>query len=245
MSLIKIASLIFVVVLVATLLLIIKPDKSIPNSRHTGPAVTAGNIGYLPLGDSYTIGERLKENERWPNQLTANYQPNGHKLQILANPAVTGYTTQNLIDKELPLVDSFKPDFVSVQIGVNDFVQGVDGRTFQKNFDYILTSLQQKLRLPSNIIVVTIPDFGKTQTGSQFGSPDSSTDGILKFNKIIKTVASSKQIAVADIFPVSQKVIDDPSLTSNDGLHPSSLQYQYWTNIIRDILAANNLPKLK
>lgn len=31
-------------------------------------------IRYLALGDSYTIGESVRESERWPNQLAAKLE---------------------------------------------------------------------------------------------------------------------------------------------------------------------------
>ena len=33
------------------------------------PVSARQSIRYLALGDSYTIGESVAENERWPNQL--------------------------------------------------------------------------------------------------------------------------------------------------------------------------------
>src|SRR5206468_3991148 len=40
----------------------------------------------------------------------------------LRNPAVNGYTTDDLILDELYLVEAFKPDLVTVLIGANDVV---------------------------------------------------------------------------------------------------------------------------
>ena len=135
------ATLFVILVFVAALVL---------SHRHGSAKVAApipnkeGNtVTYLPLGDSYTIGQSVTKNERWPNQLVEKFASSGTKLQITANPSVTGYTSQDLIDRELPLVPKIKPDFVTVLIGVNDYVQGVDSVTFQKNLNYILTSLQK------------------------------------------------------------------------------------------------------
>ena len=48
------------------------------------PTIT---VKYLALGDSYTIGQGVEENERWPNQLSAQLESNGidvQKTQIIA-----------------------------------------------------------------------------------------------------------------------------------------------------------------
>lgn len=205
-------------------------------------------IRYLPLGDSYTIGQSVRESERWPNQLTDRARASGIHLSIVANPAVTGYTTQDLIEKELPLVPRYHPDFVTVLIGVNDYVQGVDPIAFTRNLNYILDSLQSNITKPKHIILVTIPDYGLTPTGGRFGPPEVSRVGVEKFNGIIREAASAHNLAVADIFSVSQTVVKDPTLTASDGLHPSGKQYKLWTEVIyKTILDAQlfrlNAPK--
>ncbi len=209
-----------------------KPAASIP-----------GAIRYLPLGDSYTIGQSVPEQDRWPNQLAARLAAKGTTLQIVANPSATGYTTQDLIDHELPLVTQLKPDFVTILIGVNDYVQGVPIGTFQKNLAYIVAMLQQEMTKPKNIVLVTIPDYGKTPAGAQFGSPQTSQAGVEAFNAIIQKVASNQKLPLADIFPISQQVADDPSLIAGDGLHPSGKQYTAWTNIIYDTIQSSGLLK--
>lgn len=236
----------FILGIVALFVVILLIFLYINNKEMGGPAAKStdvpGAIRYLPLGDSYTIGESVAENDRWPNQLTAKYAATDKTLQIIANPSITGYTSQNLIDHELPLVDSLRPDFVSVLIGVNDYVQGIEAQTFHKNLDYIVKTLKQKLKEPGNIVLVTIPDFGKTRAGAQFGSPAQSETGIIAFNNIIKEVALAHEVSVADIFPVSQAVASDPSLTADDGLHPSAKQYAIWTEIILETMQSNKLP---
>ncbi len=205
-------------------------------------AVIPGAIRYLPLGDSYTIGESVSENQRWPNQLASRLAQDGKKLQIVANPSVTGYTTQDLIDRELPLLPRLKPDFVTILIGVNDYVQGVDAQSFQQHLEYIVTTVQNQLAKPNNLVLITIPDYGKTPSGERFSNPQSAEAGVREFNQIITDTASEHKLAIADIFGVSQKVVSDPSLIASDGLHPSGKQYTDWTDVIYAALQSNKLP---
>ncbi len=234
-----------VVAVVAGLYTILQLARSKPTkpASQTGQeaASTANSIRYLPLGDSYTIGQSVAVAERWPNQLAKDFKPSGKSLSIVANPSVTGYTSQDLIDKELPLVRQLKPDFVTVLIGVNDYVQGVAEQTFQTNLELIVKTLQADMTKPQNILLVTIPDYAKTPAGAQYGDPVAATEAIQRFNQIIIALATKAKLPYADIFGVSQQVVGDRSLTASDGLHPSGKQYAAWTVIIKQSLEASDL----
>jgi acyl-CoA thioesterase-1 len=219
--------------------------------RHQAPTNTsattkpvrahAQGIRYLPLGDSYTIGQSVPKDQRWPNQLAAKFAADGTKVAIVDNPSVTGYTTQDLIDRELGLVAKLKPSVVSVQIGVNDYVQQVPIETFQKNLTFILDTLQKELPNPGNIFLVTIPDYAKTPTGAQFGDPTAATAAITVFNAFITQQANERKLPLVDIFSISQAVAADPSLTASDGLHPSGKHYAKWADAIYQILKPTKL----
>jgi acyl-CoA thioesterase-1 len=249
MSTLKLVGIGVTVIAIITAIVLLRPDNTKTTSQPATPVAVKTNsdnasaITYLPLGDSYTIGQSVSESDRWPNQLIARLANDGKQLKIVANPSVTGYTTQNLIDRELSLVPKLKPDFVTILIGVNDYVQGVDASTFQHNLDYIISTVQKQLLKPGNIVLVTIPDYGKTPTGAQYGSPQESEKGIAAFNAIITTAGAKYNLPVADIFAVSQKVAADRSLIASDGLHPSGKEYTAWTNIIYQTLKTAQLPQ--
>jgi acyl-CoA thioesterase-1 len=217
-------------------------QKGPVTSKPAQPAAQSDAIRYLPLGDSYTIGQSVPEADRWPNQLVARLSSQGTKLRIVDNPSVTGYTTQDLIDRELPLLSKDKPQFVTILIGVNDYVQGVPAATFTNNLNYIIATVQASLTQPKNVLLVTIPDYGLTPTGAEFGDPNQTAQGIMTFNTIIEQVAAAHDLAVADIYPVSLGVATDPSLIADDGLHPSGKEYTAWTNVIYTAMMASKLP---
>lgn len=189
-------------------------------------------IGYLPLGDSYTICTGATEKESWPVLLTEHLNKEGINISLLDNPARNGFSTQNLIDKELPVFKKLKPDFVTLLIGVNDWVRGVSSTEFQKNFKYILDEVQLQLTDKTKIIVITIPDFGVTPEGKNYGSGRDISKGILSFNEIIKMEAKKRKLRVVDIFGISKKMKDDNSLVAKDGLHPSAKEYAVWETLI-------------
>ncbi|WP_240916519.1 GDSL-type esterase/lipase family protein [Pedobacter sp. HDW13] len=96
---------------------------------NTDPSITSPTTGgstfsYLALGDSYTIGEAVKQAESFPYQLQNLLK--GKNISV-ANPkiiAVTGWTTDELqvgIKKE-NLSGTY--DFVTLLIGVNNQYRG-------------------------------------------------------------------------------------------------------------------------
>jgi acyl-CoA thioesterase-1 len=194
------------------------------------------NIKYVALGDSYTICEGAKAEDSWPVLLVKNLKAHGINTELSANPARTGWTTQDLIDKELAVCEKCKPDFVTLLIGVNDWVQGIDSATFHKNLLYIIAKVQAILPDKNNLVLITIPDFGVTPTGSQYGGGRDISAGIASFNQIIIKEGQNKRLMVVDIYPETQKMKENSSLIATDGLHPSAKEYAIWETAVYPIV---------
>jgi lysophospholipase L1-like esterase len=195
-------------------------------------SVIIKEVNYLPLGDSYTICTGATEKESWPVLLTQHLNDEKIKTTLLENPARNGYSTQNLIDRELPLVKKLKPNFVTLLIGVNDWVREVPENTFKKNFIFILDELQKELPDKSKIVLITIPDFGVTPQGKLYGGGRDISEGISAFNSLIKAEGKKRGLPVVDVFAVSKKMKEDNSLVAADGLHPSAKEYAVWEALI-------------
>lgn len=188
---------------------------------------------YLPLGDSYTIGEGALPEEAWPNLLIKTLNDAGIDIELMGNPSVTGWTSQQLIDTELPIFDKKKPNFTTILIGVNDWVQEVSEKKFEINFVYILNYVQTRLKDKSKIVVITIPDFGVTSNGGKYGKGRNISEGISGFNDIIKKHAKERNIPCVDIFPISKRMRNESDLVANDNLHGSAKMYSLWEELIR------------
>src|SRR5438128_2025513 len=195
-------------------------------------AAAEEKIRYVALGDSYTIGEGAAANESWPALLTRHLNQQGVDVDLVANPSVTGWTTQDLIERELPIFRREKPNFGSLLIGVNDWVQGVDEKTFRQRFSFIVEEMLKALGNKARLLVVTIPDFGVTPTGPKYARGRNISEGIASFNKIIMAESEKRGLRVADVFELSKKMGTDPSLVAADGLHPSAREYAEWEKII-------------
>lgn len=193
-------------------------------------------IRYVALGDSYTICEGAQEHEAWPGILCSHLKKKGMDIALIANPSVTGWTTQNLIDKELPVLDASNASFVTLLIGVNDWVQKVEAEKFHANLIFILDHIQQKIPDKTKIVLITIPDFSASPNGPKYSHGRDITEGIREFNAIITKEGEKRKLKVVDIFPVTQQMKGRSDLVSGDGLHPSAKEYAIWENLILPVV---------
>ncbi len=198
-------------------------------------AVLAGCVGgvtdpaparYVALGDSYTIGTSVRGADRFPDQLVAA-MGSDPALELVANLAVNGYTSADLVRQELPALEALEPDVVTVLIGVNDVVQGVPAATYEANVVTILDELLGQLPA-ERIIAIAIPDYTVTPAGADYGDPTAQRSGIAANNATMARLAGERGIAFVDIVDLSERAADHRTLVADDGLHPSGAQYALW-----------------
>ena len=195
---------------------------------------------YVALGDSYTIGTSVAADESWPSQLVARLP----ELELVANLAVNGHTSTDLITDELPQLERLQPELVSVLIGVNDVVRGVPDLAYAGNVAVILEELLTRLP-PSRIVCVATPDYTRTPRGADYGDPIQQSDAIVRFNAILREASEQRRIAfVPEIFEISQQASEDEQLVASDGLHPSATQYARWVEsiepVVRELLVSEH-----
>ena len=193
-------------------------------------------VRYVALGDSYTICTGTTAENSWPVLLCKHLNQNETDITLVANPSRNGFTTQDLIDSELPVYELSNPTFATLLIGVNDWVQGVDAKIFRKNLAYILDKMQAKLSNKSNLVLITIPDFGVTPTGARYSGGRDISKGIAEFNAIILEEAKKRNLKTVDLFPKSKEMGKDRSLVAADGLHPSAKEYAVWKTLIYPVV---------
>jgi lysophospholipase L1-like esterase len=188
-------------------------------------------LRYVALGDSYTVGTSVPAAERWPDQLVRRVPG----LSLVANVAVNGYATDDVMRDELPRLAALRPEFASLLIGVNDVVRGMPPVAYRSNLVKILDALL--VALPAwRIVTVSTPDYTVTPMGGSFGRPESQRAGIEANNAVLRELAEARDIAFADIYEISGRAANDPSLVAGDGLHPSGVQYRLWVDVIEPVV---------
>jgi lysophospholipase L1-like esterase len=189
-------------------------------------------IRYVAIGDSYSIGEGASPNESWPAVLTRHLNEKGLRVELVANPSRTGWTTKEAIDHELPVFVRARPNFATLQIGANDWVQGISEEIFRKRLALLLDRILGVLASKNRLLIVTIPDFSVTPAGGRYGQGRDISEGILRFNQIIIEEAKRRELRVVGVFQLSKEMKSDSSLIAADGLHPSAREYAEWEKVI-------------
>jgi lysophospholipase L1-like esterase len=192
-----------------------------PNSLH-----------YLALGDSYTIGESVRENERWPVQLVAALRERGLSMADADIIARTGWTSADLQSAIQRQYNGQTYDLVSLLIGVNDQYQGVSIDDYRPRFKELLNfAITAAGGDPTHVIVVSIPDWGATPfaEGQDRAAIGAQIDA---FNAVNRKESIAAGVQYFDITPISRQTTSDPGLVAGDGLHPSGEMYSKWVELI-------------
>ncbi|MGI8435454.1 MAG: SGNH/GDSL hydrolase family protein [Chthoniobacterales bacterium] len=194
--------------------------------------MSAPVLRYAVIGDSYSIGEGASEEQSWPALLARHLTKSGIPVELVSNPARTGWTTRDAIEKELPLFRAARPDFGTFMLGVNDWVQGLEPAIFRANVAELLDAMRSILPNERRLLVITIPDFSVTPDWKTYARGRDISAGLAGFNAVLAEEAAQRGLRLVDIFPLSKKMGEDPALVVADGLHPSAKAYAEWEELI-------------
>jgi len=198
------------------------------------------NRTWLALGDSYTIGEAVPENERYPEQAAVLLRQMGISMRAPQIIARTGWTSGDLISHsnhlENPAGEGF--DIVSLLTGVNNQYQGKSISRYDQEFSLLVDRCIKAADLrPAHVIVLSIPDYSKTAFGRSRPDPAAIAEEIDAFNVVNRSVAMTKSVHYLDITEESRKAGLDPELVAADGLHYSGKAYAVWADLLAKLIA--------
>lgn len=191
----------------------------------------ADTLTYLALGDSYTIGESVPQEQSFPYQLAARLRASNHIVNKPDIIAVTGWTTGDL-KQGITQRDIIKHDYniVTLLIGVNNQYRGYSIEDYRKEFIELLSSaINYAGGKKQHVFVLSIPDWGVTPYARNGGFDAKKVgDDIDRFNAINKEETKRMGVTYVDITPASRRATYAPDLIAPDGLHPSGSMYALW-----------------
>jgi lysophospholipase L1-like esterase len=188
-------------------------------------------LTYLALGDSYTIGESVPEDQRWGVHLAQMLRAKGIDVSNPVTIARTGWTTAELISA----INAAKPasnfNLVSLLIGVNNQYRGQSLATYRQEFRELLQmAIKFGQNEPGRVLVLSIPDWGLTPF-AQGRNQAQITAEIEAFNAVARDETQKAGVTFIDITPLTRKAANDLSYLATDGLHYSGKMHREWAEL--------------
>ena len=190
-----------------------------------------GPLTLLALGDSYTIGEGVNEEERWPNQFVKVAYENGIDFLTPRIIAMTGWKTYDLINGIESSNFEKKYDYVALLIGVNNQFNSRSINEFEDDLDKLLIKINNLKKKDGSVLIISIPDWGSSPYGENIDRNEISNE-INTFNNSLKSFANINGLKYVDVTEISRRAINEPNLITSDNLHPSGLMYLEWAKKI-------------
>lgn len=198
------------------------------------PTDSEHRLNYLALGDSYTVGESVDENQRWPQQLVAKLREQDIPIADPVIIARTGWTTEDLVAAIGEQYDGETYDIVSVLAGVNDQYRGYAIEVYREHFRELLAfAISAAGARPDRVIVLSIPDWGVTPF-AEGRDREQIAAAIDAFNAVNRAESEAAGVAYFDITPISRTAAENTDMLAYDGLHPSGEMYAAWVEVLLD-----------
>ena len=192
-----------------------------------------GQLKYLALGDSYTIGTgATHESRNFPSLLALRLEAeSGHPVRVV-NPAVNGFTTIDLLAKEIGFIEELHPHVVTVLIGVNDLVRGRGVEQYRESIVEIYDAIASLELARGRVAAISIPDWSIVPAARDYGEPNRIWRTTEAFNAAARDEASKRSYTWVDISAVSRSGLSSPGWIAADDLHPGDVQYAAWADEI-------------
>lgn len=196
------------------------------------------SIRYLALGDSYTIGEKVPEDESWPYQLTSCLNSEGFTIQNPEIIAVTGWRTDDLRDSIASQnYESNSFHLVSLLIGVNNQYQNKSFKQFKTEFEEVLqTAISLSANDEKGVFLVGIPDYSLSEFAQNKNLKKVSSQ-LKRYNRYIKKMSQRYDVAYYPLQKLSKPLHKNKAMLAEDLLHPSGEQYKIWVDSFKEKVA--------
>lgn len=198
----------------------------------------AYKLNFLALGDSYTIGEGVTDENRWSVQLAGLMRNDSVDI---GNPdiiAKTGWTTAELQTAIAGRNNKKRYDLVSLMIGVNNQYRGQSVETYRTEFRALLeTATQYAKGKATHVVVLSIPDWGRSPFAkTKDKEPAKVGREIDAFNAVAQDECQKMGVVYVDVTPLTRAAAGDDSQFADDGLHYTGKQMKLWAEQVLPVV---------
>ena len=155
----------------------------------------------LVLGDSLSAGYGINPEKGWVSLLQADLEP---KHRII-NASISGDTTGNGMARLPLLLEKFNPDYVVIELGGNDGLQGHPLTRVKSNLKTMIELCRQQNARPVLVAMQLPPNYGKRYAES--------------FAQLFPKLAGEQNIPLLS-FPF-ETLVTTEGMLQQDGIHPT------------------------
>ena len=167
-------------------------------------SIIADDKKLLILGDSISAGFGIKESQNWTTLLKSSFSKEGKSLEII-NSSISGDTTSGGLSRINRDLNTYKPDFVLVELGGNDALRGYPISRIKQNLLKIISIISNNQSIPIIMQIKIPPNYGKKY--------------IEAFENIYSEVASETDARLISFMLENVALKED--LMQPDGIHPN------------------------
>src|SRR5262249_4449589 len=147
----------------------------------------------------------------FPSRLASLWR--AHRREVtLKNVAVDGYTSEDVLEQEIPHVAPFHPTLVTLAVGANDRVHGFSADVYRSNVRVLFRAIIAAGVAPNRIVALPQPDWSLSPAAAWFGDPAQIGADIVAFNGILREEAQTAGALYVDIYPLMHKQAEEKML---------------------------------
>ena len=179
-------------------------------------SIIADDKKLLILGDSISAGFGIKESQNWTTLLKSSFSKEEKSLKII-NSSISGDTTSGGLSRINRDLNTYKPDFVLVELGGNDALRGYPISRIKQNLLKIISIISNNQSIPIIMQIKIPPNYGKKY--------------IEAFENIYSEVASETDAKLISFMLENVALRED--LMQPDGIHPNEKAQPFITEQIK------------
>jgi acyl-CoA thioesterase I len=199
----------------------------------SGPPSADGAVRYLALGDSLTqgVGAVDESTGAFPALLAERWRADGCNVE-LQNVGISGYTAGQILDEQVPQIESFGPTLITFQAGGNDIVNVVPLDEFRNN---VKSVLEKATTSGARVIVLAQNEWFRSPEGQNYGEDLAAQRD--SYDAVLIEEASTHGAEFVDLRPLYKQEADEGQWVE-DGIHPTPEVYEAWAEELSGMVPA-------